>query len=82
MPAVSAERTGAARITVIHINKPNMISTITNTISADGINIAGFEDKNRGEYAYSIIDVDTLPADKVLEDIQAIDGVIKIRIIK
>ncbi len=82
MPAVSAERTGAARITVIHINKPNMISTITNTISADGTNIEGFEDKNRGEYAYSIIDVDTVPADKVLEDIQAIDGVIKIRIIK
>ncbi len=82
MPAVSMAKTGVARITVIHKNQPNMIATITDTISKDGINIASFEDKNRGEFAYSIIDVDSAPADKVIEDITAIDGVIKVRVIK
>ncbi|MGN1124199.1 MAG: phosphoglycerate dehydrogenase [Eubacterium sp.] len=82
LPAVSMTKTGVARITVIHINQPNMIATITDTISKDGINIASFEDKNRGETAYSIIDVDTVPADKVAQDIEAIDGVIKVRVIK
>lgn len=82
MPAVSMAKTGVARITVIHKNQPNMIATITDTISKDGINIASFEDKNRGEFAYSIIDVDSQPADKVIEDITAIDGVIKVRVIK
>ncbi len=79
LPAVSMAKTGVSRITVIHKNQPNMIATITDTISRDGINIASFEDKNRGEIAYSIIDVDSTPAQKVHDDITAINGVVKVR---
>lgn len=82
LPAVSMSKTGVARITVIHKNQPNMIATITDTISKDGINISSFEDKNKGAFAYSIIDVDSMPADKVIDDITAINGVIKVRTIK
>ena len=82
LPAVSLQRSGAARITVIHKNQPNMIATITDTISKDGINIAHFLDKNRGEFAYSIIDVDSEVSAAAVEDIKKIDGVIRIRIIK
>lgn len=82
LPAVSADKSGAARITVIHINQPNMIATITDTISKDGINIANFLDKNRGEYAYSIIDVDSDVSERVVEDIKKIGGVIRVRVIK
>lgn len=82
LPAVSMARTGVARITVIHINQPNMIAKITDTISRDGINIASFEDKNRGKWAYSIIDTDTEVSKQAIEDITAIDGVIRVRVIK
>lgn len=82
LPAVSLQRSGAARITVIHKNQPNMIATITDTISKDGINIANFLDKNRGEFAYSIIDVDSEVSAAAVEDIKKIDGVIRIRVIK
>ncbi len=82
LPAVSSERTGKARLTVIHKNQPNMIATITDTISRDGINIANFEDKNSGETAYSIIDADSDFSDKAIEDIKKIDGVIRVRLIK
>ncbi|MCH5314619.1 MAG: phosphoglycerate dehydrogenase [Eubacterium sp.] len=82
MPAVSMAKTGVARITVIHKNQPNMIATITDTISKDGINISSFEDKNRGEWAYSIIDTDTEASQQVIDDITAIDGVIRVRVIK
>lgn len=82
MPAVSSARCGAARITVIHKNQPNMIATITDTISKDGINIANFEDKNRGEIAYSIIDADSNIPENVVDDIKKIDGVIRVRVIK
>ncbi|MCC8016396.1 MAG: 3-phosphoglycerate dehydrogenase family protein [Clostridiales bacterium] len=82
MPFVSAPRSGAARITVIHINQPNMIATITDTISKDGINIANFEDKNRGSIAYGIIDVDSAVSDSAVEDIKKINGVIRVRVIK
>lgn len=82
LPAVSMARTGVARITVIHLNQPKMIAKITDTISGDGINIASFEDKNRGKWAYSIIDTDTEVSKQAIEDITAIDGVIRVRVIK
>lgn len=82
MPAVSSAKCGVARMTVIHKNQPNMIATITDTISKDGINIANFEDKNRGEIAYSIIDADSDIPKNVVDDIKKIDGVIRIRVIK
>lgn len=82
MPAVSMAKTGSVRVTVIHRNQPNMIATITDTISRDGVNIASFQDKNKGEYAYSIIDCDSDVSSKVVSDIEAIDGVVKVRVIK
>lgn len=82
MPAVAMPKSGSVRITIIHKNKAAMISTITDTISKDGINIAAFEDKNRGSIAYSIIDCDTDVPPAVVADIEKIDGVIKVRVIK
>lgn len=82
MPTVKVAKSGSVRITVIHKNQPNMISTITDTISRDGINIASFEDKNRGAIAYSIIDCDTDVSHAVVGDIEKIDGVIRVRVIK
>lgn len=81
LPTVTMPRSGAARITVIHINQPNMIATITETVSNDGVNIAAFEDKNKGEFAYSIIDVDTKVSDTVVKDIESINGVLRVRAI-
>ncbi|MGN0523966.1 MAG: 3-phosphoglycerate dehydrogenase family protein [Eubacterium sp.] len=82
MPSVKMPKSGSVRITVIHKNQAKMIATITDTISRDGVNIASFEDKNRGEIAYSIIDCDTDVSPKVVTDIEAIDGVIRVRVIK
>lgn len=81
MPNVFMHRTGKVRVTVIHKNQPNMIATITDTISKDGVNIASFEDKNRGEIAYSIIDCDNAVSDRIANDINSIEGVIRVRVI-
>ena len=81
MPNVFMHRTGKVRVTVIHKNQPNMIATITDTISKDGVNIASFEDTNRGEIAYSIIDCDNDVSDRIANDINAIEGVIRVRVI-
>lgn len=82
MPTVFMARGGVARVTVIHKNQPNMIATITDTISKDGVNIASFEDKSRGDIAYSIIDCDSEVSDAVAKDIESVDGVIRVRVIK
>ena len=81
MPNVFMHRTGKVRVTVIHKNQPNMIATITDTISKDGVNIASFEDTNRGEIAYSIIDCDNDVSDRIANDINSIEGVIRVRVI-
>ena len=82
MPTVAMAKSGSVRVTVIHKNQPNMIAFITDTISKDGVNIASFEDKNRGAIAYSIIEGDTDVSTSVVSDIEKIDGVIKVRVIK
>ena len=82
LPTVHMDPNGAARMTVVHKNQPNMIATITDTISKDGMNIAAFTDKNRGEIAYSIIDTDTAYSAGVVADIEKIDGVIRVRVIQ
>lgn len=82
MPTVAMAKSGSVRVTVIHKNQTNMIAFITDTISKDGVNIASFEDKNRGAIAYSIIDCDTDVSTSVVSDIEKIDGVIKVRVIK
>ncbi|WP_454969956.1 phosphoglycerate dehydrogenase [Eubacterium sp.] len=82
MPPVFMPRTGVARVTIIHKNQPNMIATITDTFSKDGVNIASFEDKSRGDIAYSIIECDNDVTDAAAKEIEAIDGVIRVRVIK
>lgn len=75
MPTVAMAKSGSVRVTVIHKNQANMIAFITDTISKDGVNIASFEDKNRGAIAYSIIDCDTDVSTSVVSDIEKIDGI-------
>ena len=82
MPPVFMPRTGVARVTIIHKNQPNMIATITDTFSKDGVNIASFEDKSRGDIAYSIIECDSDVTDAAAKEIEVIDGVIRVRVIK
>ena len=82
MPPVFMPRTGVARVTIIHKNQPNMIATITDIFSKDGVNIASFEDKSRGDIAYSIIECDSDVTDAAAKEIEAIDGVIRVRVIK
>lgn len=70
------------RITVAHKNVPNMLSQFTTLFSKDGVNIENMMNKSRGDYAYSIFDVCSEVKDSVVKDLAAIDGVIRVRVIK
>ncbi len=79
-PACAMARTNAAsRLTVCNLNVPNMVGQITAVLAADNINIANMLNASKGEYAYTIIDTDSEIADKVLEDLRGIEGVLKVR---
>ncbi|MBR2152261.1 MAG: phosphoglycerate dehydrogenase [Clostridia bacterium] len=82
MPAISCPRAKGSRVCVIHKNIPNMLSQISAIISAENINIENMMNKSRKDYAYTIIDATegTIPAAAV-EKVEAIDGVIRVRVI-
>lgn len=72
----------AGRITICHKNIPNMISQFTSAFASENVNISDMTDKSRGDYAYTIIDVDNQISNSVTDKIAAIDGVIKVRVVK
>lgn len=71
----------ASRVAICHKNVPNMLTQFTAAFSAEGINIDNFVNKSRGEYAYSIVDAAASSA-AVVEKLNAIDGVLKVRVVK
>lgn len=72
----------AGRIAINHKNIPNMIGQITSAISACGINISDMVNKSKGDYAYSLIDVESPATEEIYNKLKEIEGVIKVRIIK
>lgn len=71
-----------SRITVCHKNIPNMITQFTGAFAAKGINVSDMVSKSRGDWAYTILDVSTKADDDIVGTIQAIDGVVKVRVVK
>ena len=70
------------RITVAHKNIPNMLTQFTTVFSSEGINIAHRTNKSRGDYSYCIFDIDSDSTEAFAQKLSAIDGVLKVRIIK
>lgn len=67
-----------SRITIAHKNVPAMISQISNVFTNDNINIENMVNKSRGDIAYTMIDTHSAVNDKILNDLKAIESVIKV----
>ncbi len=74
--------TKAGRIAINHKNVPNMLSQLTGVLAALNINISDMASKSKGDYAYTILDLDDVATEEAVSKIQALDGVIKVRIVK
>lgn len=73
--------TSAARIAILHKNIKNMIGQYTSVLGDANINISDLTNKSRGDYAYSLLDLDAPATAEVTEKLAAIDGVLKVRVI-
>ena len=82
LPAVSMPRTGKERVCVIHKNVPSILTTVTAALSETGNNIESMDSKSKKDYAYTILDVANDVDAASAEKISAIDGVIRVRVIK
>lgn len=73
---------GSCRLAIFNENKPNMIGQFTAVLAAEGINILDMSNKSRGDAAYTVIDPEQEISDKIVEKLAAIDGVLKVRVIR
>lgn len=71
----------AARVAVMHLNVPNMIGQITGALASGGINISDMTNKSRDKYAYTLMDLDHEPDGSVMERLNGINGVLRVRMI-
>lgn len=78
LPNIGLDRSGAARVTCFHKNAPTMIAQISQSISEEGINIENLINKSKGDYAYTIVDVNSKELDKVVKNLQAIPEILKV----
>ena len=70
------------RVTVLHRNIPNTISQFTTALAADNINISDMINRSKGEYAYTMLDLDEPTPEKVVEHLKSIDSVLRVRVIR
>ncbi|MBQ2819314.1 MAG: phosphoglycerate dehydrogenase [Clostridia bacterium] len=80
-PTVSIPYSGKSRICIAHRNIANMLSQITAIVSGEGLNIENLSNGSRGDYAYTIVEVDKDIPTRAEGDIEAIEGIIRVRII-
>ena len=69
------------RLTIIHRNVPGVINGITDAIAAHGHNLANMISKAKGDFAYTIIDVDEQLGDDAYDKISARESVLRVRIL-
>ncbi len=80
-PDCRMDMNGETRITIGNRNVPNMVGQISSVLADAGLNIANMINRNKGNYAYNIIDIDGKVPETVIKKIEDIDGVIFTRII-
>ena len=81
-PACSMPRTTAYRLVILHKNISNILAQITGAVGSLGVNIANMSNQSKGEYAVTMLDLEKEIDNKALSTIGAIDGIIKVRVIK
>ena len=72
----------ASRVAVMHLNIPNMIGQVTGTLAAGNVNISDMTNKSRDKYAYTLLDLESTPDAMMIQKLNAIKGVLRVRVIK
>lgn len=72
----------AGRIAIFHKNITNMITQFAAIIGDCGINISDMMNKSRGEVAYTMMDVETPVTQEIIDKLQSVGGVFRVRVVK
>lgn len=82
LPEMSMERSGVQRLCILHKNVPGMLANITSLFGRDGVNVENLSNKSRGDYAYTMVDLSTKVGEHVVEDVEHMPNVIRVRVLE
>ncbi len=68
------------RLTLLHTNVPNVIGMITQLISGEGLNIDNMINRSRGAYAYTVLEFDHAPSEKLIEAMCSLPTTYRVRL--
>ena len=70
------------RVALLHKNEKGAIGNFTAVLADAGVNIDNMSNKSKGDYAYTMMDVDASVSDDVAAKLGALSEVFKVRVIK
>jgi len=80
-PALSLERAdGCYRIALANRNVPRILGSVLSILADRNLNVVDMLNKSREDVAYNLIDIETVPSEDLVQEIEAIEGVINVRI--
>lgn len=82
LPNVVLPRSASTRICLIHKNVPSMLNQITATLMEKEVNIDNMINKSKKGFAYTVIDTNALIEDETLEALNAVEGIVRVRVIR
>lgn len=70
------------RVAINHKNVVNMISQFAKVLGDAGMNISDMTNKSKGDYAYTLIDLESSADEEIIKKLETIEGVLKVRVVK
>lgn len=70
------------RVAINHKNVVNMISQFAKVLGDAGMNISDMTNKSKGDYAYTLIDLESSANEEIIKKLETIEGVLKVRVVK
>ncbi len=74
--------TKPGRILILHRNIPNTLGQFTSAVARENVNISDMVNRSKGAYAVTMLDLDDVVTQPMVDSIQAVDGVLRVRVIK
>ena len=81
LPNASMNAIGT-KICIIHKNVPTTLAAITTVVGNEGLNIENMVNASKKDFAYTMLDIIGDIPDTVQGEINSVDGVVRVRIIK
>lgn len=72
--------TAQSRLAIYHRNVKKMIGRFADILS--DTNIKNMSNTSKGDYAYTLLDLDARVSPEIVEQLRAVEGVVKVRVVK